>query len=132
MRLMDYLGHHNQPLPPVIEPGRRGCILRYNHEKRIVKPAVNAPVVMTIAQRNLNRQEKNRAEILRLIGTGITRVRDLYTITKLSKGTIFNHLADLEKNGEVTIDKRTNPWTIKPPRKNRAKSKQAAANTRSA
>lgn len=114
MTMLAYLGHNAHPTPPVIEPGRCGNIMRYSHDRRIVKPMTNAPVLMTVTQINVTKQEENRAEVLRLIECGVACVSQIVKIADVSKGTVLAHIRKLENDGLIVVDRAAKPWSIKP------------------
>jgi len=111
--MLEYFGLNPHPLPPVINPGRIGNIIRYSNETKVVKPEKNAPVPVTIEMVNKERQRKNRAEIMLLLRAGIQHANEIAEIAKLNNGTIWNHLKPMEKEGLITIDRTLKPWPIK-------------------
>lgn len=113
MSITEYFGQNSYPLPPVIEPGRIGNILRYSPDQSIVKPIPQAPVTLTLAKRNEEKQNKNRAEILRLVAAGVKHGYQIAEISQISVSTVWNHLKPLEKNRTVIINRATKPWEIK-------------------
>jgi len=117
MTLLDYMGQNAHPLPPVIEPGRIGNIVRYAHENRVMKPQQHAPITMTIVMANQDRSQKNRAEILRLLRAGIKHANQIAEIAKLNTGTVWNHLKPMEADGLIIINRALKPWPIKLTRK---------------
>jgi len=122
MTLLDYMGQNAPPLPPVIEPGRIGSIHRYCHEQRIIKPLKHAPATLARTDgescqpgRNEAKQDKNRAEILRLIAAGVCYANQIAEIAKISTSTVWNHLKPLESDGLIIINRALKPWPINLP-----------------
>ena len=123
MNLLEYFGMNQHSLPPVVEPGRTGRVLRYCHDNRIINPNPDVPVLLTMAQRNIERQAANRAEILRLIGIGVVKVREITKAACVSEATVWKHVKGLEEEGLIAIDRRVKPWAISATRKYRSMTK---------
>ena len=115
MRLMDYLGHHDHPLPPTIDSGSEGNIHRHAWDAKEHRPlADDLPKQHTRpGQAQKTRAAKNRIAVLRAIHNGASNIMDVAGRVEICKSSAFNHITALEQSGLVRINNRAKPFRIR-------------------
>lgn len=124
MTMLAYLGHNAHPLPPVIESGNKGAIRRINFDtpmKPIDEPAApEKPKKLTLAEKNMERQRKNRAALMMLINAGVKHGAKLAEIVGCCEATVWNNLHPMEKDGLIRINKKRMPFVVTPTKRGAA------------